>query len=257
MDEAKLADEAALKVEEAELFSARDDPKVREQIVTRYSYLVRYLAGKYWGKGEQQDDLRQVANVGLLKAINGFDVDRDVRFPTYATATILGELKRHFRDKGWALSVPRALKEMGLQTSRASSELWRELGRPPTIKEIAKRVDLAEETVVEALDAVRAYSTASLEAPVPGGTMTPEATIGSDDRQMEWLEHWVDLAPVIRAFPQRERTILYMRFFKDMTQAEIASEIGISQMHVSRLLTQMLEALRRSAESRDAEEEAV
>jgi RNA polymerase sigma-B factor len=224
------------------------DPSARDELVELYYPLAEYLARRFGGRGEAVEDLVQVASIGLLKAIDRFDPGRDVQFSTYATATIVGELKRHFRDKGWALRVPRRLQETGLRINKVTAELWQQLGRTPTVKEIASRAGISEDDVLEAMDAVQAYSTTSLDAPLGDEGATPAQALGTEDESLELLEGWASIAPLVNELPARERRVLYLRFFGDMTQTEIAEELGISQMHVSRLLSQTLARLRSAAD---------
>jgi RNA polymerase sigma-B factor len=221
-----------------------DDPSAREQIALRHQSLATYLARRFSGRGEAVDDLVQVANIGLMHAIDRFDAGRGVQFPTYATATMVGELKRHFRDKGWAVRMPRPLQEAALRLNQVLPTLSQELGRSPTIGEIADRLEISRELVVEAMDAAQAYSTSSLDEPAATTGTTPAEMLGDDDPSIGLLEGWASVAPAIKLLPERERHVLYLRFFRDMTQSEIAAEIGVSQMHVSRILTQTLEHLR-------------
>jgi RNA polymerase sigma-B factor len=222
-----------------------DDPGVRDELIRRHYPLAEYLARRFRGRGEPLEDLTQVASIGLIKAIDRFDPGRDVKFSTYATATIVGEIKRHFRDKGWALRVPRRLQEIAMQVGRALSDLSQELGRSPTVPEIAERTGLTEEEVLEGMEASHAYSAVSLDAPVgeddePAGLRT----LGAEDESIELLEGWASVAPALKALPARERRILYLRFFRGLTQTQIAQDLGISQMHVSRLLARALHSLR-------------
>lgn len=210
-----------------------------------YQPLAEYLARKFAGRGEQVEDLIQVASIGLLNAIDRFDTGRDVQFPTYAAVTIVGELKRHFRDKGWSIRVPRRLQEVGLRVNRVLAELWQELGRSPTVKEIGEKLDLPEDQILEAMEAMQAYSTTSLDAPIGEEGLTRGEMLPQEDDSLELLEAWASVGPMIRELPQRERRILYLRFFRGLTQTEIAERLGISQMHVSRLLSQTLVQLRR------------
>jgi RNA polymerase sigma-B factor len=221
-----------------------EDLEARDALAAKYQYLPDYLAKRFAGRGEPIEDLKQVGSIGLLKAIAGFDPRRGVLFTTYATATIVGELKRHFRDKGWALRVPRRLQELGLQVGKVSAELWQELGREPSVPELAARTGLQADEVIEALDASKAYSTTSLDTPATEGGEAHVDTLGEDDASLELLEQWSTIAPAIKNLPVRERQILYLRFFQDQTQAEIAETLDISQMHVSRLLARSLEELR-------------
>ena len=233
----------------AELFGQLPDRGAREELVRIYQPLAEYLARKFSGRGEQVEDLVQVAMIGLLNAIDRFDPSREVQFPTYGAVTIIGELKRHFRDKGWAVRVPRRLQETGLRVSRALGGMWQELGRSPTVKELAARLDIQEEEILEAMEAMQAYSVTSLEAPVGDEGPTQAELLTQDDETLELLEAWASVAPKLRELPTRERRILYLRFFEGKTQSEIAEEIGISQMHVSRLLSQTLVAIRRETEA--------
>jgi len=220
------------------------DPQAREQLLMRFRPLSEYLARKFAGRGEDADDLEQVASIGLLNAIDRFDPERGVRFSTYATATIVGELKRHFRDKRWAIRVPRQLQETGLQINKTIPELTQQLGRSPTIGEIADRAGSTREDVLEAMQAAEAYSSASLDAPLGSSGLIAD-TIGEEDGDIELLgEGWASVAEAIRALPTRDRRVLFLRFFQGKTQSEIAAEIGVSQMHVSRILTSTLNTLR-------------
>jgi RNA polymerase sigma-B factor len=227
------------------------DPSARERLAVAFQPLVEYLARRFAGRGEAVEDLVQVANIGLLNAIDRFDPDREVQFSTYATATIVGELKRHFRDKAWAVRVPRQLQETAVHMNKALPELTQELGRSPTIAEIANRLQVEEDDVVGAMDAVQAYSTASLDAPTGPSGITHVETLGEDDSSLDLLESWATIAPAVRELSDRDRRVLYLRFFRDMTQSEIAEEIGSSQMHVSRILNRTLERLRDSAQGEE------
>jgi RNA polymerase sigma-B factor len=229
----------------AQLFARLgEDPNARDELVIMHQPLAEYLARRFSGRGEPLEDLVQVAMVALIKAIDRFDPDREVKFSTYATATIVGELKRHFRDKGWALRVPRRLQETGLRVSRVVSELSQELGRSPTVNEIAERTGLSSEEVIEGMDTVHAYSTTSLDAPIDEEGTSSAQQIGAEDETLEVLEGWASVAPALKRLPARERRILYLRFFRGMSQTRIADELGISQMHVSRLLSRTLRQLR-------------
>jgi RNA polymerase sigma-B factor len=229
-----------------ELFARLPDPAARDELAALYQPLAEYLARRFYGRGEPLEDLIQVANVGLIKAIDRFDTERGVKFSTYATATVVGELKRHFRDKGWALRVPRRLQEAGMSVGRTVTDLSQELGRAPTVKEIAGRTGLSEEEVLEAMETAQAYTASSLDAPTDDEGGTEGDRLGEEEESFELLEGWTSVAPAIRELPRRERTILYLRFFRGLTQTQIAEELGISQMHVSRLLSRTLEELRRS-----------
>jgi RNA polymerase sigma-B factor len=219
----------------------------RTRLVDQYIGLVEFLARRFRNRGEPLEDLIQVGTIGLLKAIERFDLDRQVEFSTYATPTIVGELKRHFRDKGWAVRVPRRLQELHLELTRVVGELGQELGRSPTVPEIAEAADIPEETVLEGLEIAQAYSFTSLDAPIDTGDSDSTSFadhVGTEDEHLENLEYRASLAPEMAKLPDRERRILYLRFFKGMTQSEIADRLGISQMHVSRLLSRTLAHLR-------------
>jgi RNA polymerase sigma-B factor len=222
------------------------DPGKREELARLHLPLVEYLAKRFKDRGEPLDDLIQVGSVGLLKAIDRFDLGRGVEFSTYATPTIVGELKRYFRDKGWAVRVPRRLQELSLRLNKLVAQLTQDLGRAPTVPELAKAAGVSEDEVLEALESGQAYSTTSLDAPSGDDDDAPMRMdrIGEDDLRLDNLEYFASLAPLIEQLPERERTILYLRFFKGMTQSRIAEQVGISQMHVSRLLTRILEFLR-------------
>ncbi|MGH2661534.1 MAG: SigB/SigF/SigG family RNA polymerase sigma factor [Actinomycetota bacterium] len=228
------------------IFGRLPDPAAREELTRIYRPLAEYLARRFYGRGEHIDDLIQVASIGLLKAIDRFDLSRGVKFSTYATATVVGELKRHFRDKGWALRVPRRLQEAGLKVGKTVSQMYQELGRAPTVQEIGERTGLSEDEVLEAMETAHAYTTASLDAPSSDeegpGSME---RLGREEEAFELLEGWTSVEPAIRALPERERTILYLRFFRGLTQTQIAERLEISQMHVSRLLSRTLRQLRK------------
>ncbi|HYY08391.1 MAG TPA: SigB/SigF/SigG family RNA polymerase sigma factor [Actinomycetota bacterium] len=231
----------------AELFRKLPDPVAREELAREFLPLAEYFARRFSGRGEPVEDLTQTASLGLLNAIDRFDPERGVPFSTYAAATIVGELKRHFRDRGWALRVPRNVQETAILVNRTVSMLWQEMGRAPTVREIAVSADIGEDDVLEALDALQAYTTDSLDAPTADATSTAAESIGAEDRSYEVSEEWLSLTPALRELPERERSILYLRFFEGRTQTEIADELGISQMHVSRLVSQSLEKLRQRA----------
>lgn len=226
----------------------------REKLVNQYIGLVEFLARRFRNRGEPLEDLIQVGTIGLLKAIDRFDLEREVEFSTYATPTIVGELKRHFRDKGWAVRVPRRLQELHLELTKIVGHLGQELGRSPTVAEIAEAANTSEEQVLEGLEIAQAYNFASLDAPIDteeGGTTSFADQLGSEDEQLENLEYRASLAPEMEKLPERERRILYLRFFKGMTQSEIAERLDISQMHVSRLLNRTLAGLREALEDED------
>jgi RNA polymerase sigma-B factor len=227
-----------------------DDPErraIRDQLVEMHLPLVEYLARRFRNRGEPLDDLIQVATIGLIKSVDRFDLGRGVEFSTYATPTIVGEIKRHFRDKGWAIRVPRRLQELKLSLTKATSELSQKLGRSPTVAELADHLGMSEEEVLEGLESANAYSAVSLDAPDGGDEDAPAVadSLGITDEALEGVEYRESLKPLLEKLPVREKRILMLRFFGNMTQSQIAAELGISQMHVSRLLARTLAQLRR------------
>jgi RNA polymerase sigma-B factor len=230
--------------------------QAREQLIEQYMSLVRSLARRYSYRGEQLEDLVQIGAIGLIKAIDRFDLDRGVELTTYATPNIIGEIKRHFRDKGWSVRVPRGLQELNVQLSRIIEQLTVELGRSPTIRELAEAAGVTEEEVLEALESSRAYSSLSLSS---GGGMDddddldPLESIGTEEHMYEVSEDRAVLEPGWRVLDDRERKILHLRFFKGLTQSQIAQQVGISQMHVSRLIRRSLEKIREEINAEEAE----
>lgn len=224
-----------------------DDRDAREALVLSHQPLVEYLAKRFSGRGESLDDLHQTANLALVKAIERFDPDYGTRFTTYATATIVGELKRYLRDHAWDMRIPRDLKEHAIRVSAAQQEVGQRLGRSPTVADLAEATGLSVESVLEALDAGRAYSLPSLDAPAANGSTSAFDLIGSEDEMLRLAERLATIAPAVGDLPEREQRILFLRFYRDMTQSQIAKELGISQMHVSRLLAQALDKIRRWA----------
>jgi RNA polymerase sigma-B factor len=228
------------------------DRRLRDELVEAHVPLAQYLARRFAHRGEPHDDLLQVALLGLLKAVERFEPDRGLQFSTFATPTIVGELKRHFRDRGWAMRVPRRVQELHLQLSRAVGAMSQSQGRSPTPKEVAAFLGVSEEEVLEAMEAGGMYRLASLDAPAPaaedGGDLL--GMVGDDDPALEQVEHAEELSTLLGALPERERAIVYLRFFRGLTQSEIATRIGISQMHVSRLLARSLAQLRQETRNR-------
>jgi RNA polymerase sigma-B factor len=220
--------------------------RIRGELVELHLPLVEYLARRFRNRGEWLDDLTQVATIGLIKSIDRFDLARGVEFSTYATPTIVGEIKRHFRDKGWAVRVPRRLQELKLALTKAIGDLAQREGRAPTVAEIAAHLQMSEEEVLEGLESANAYSTVSLDAPDSGDDDAPAVaeSLGMLDDALEGVEYRESLKPLLEQLPPREKRILLLRFFGNMTQSQIASELGISQMHVSRLLARTLTQLR-------------
>ena len=224
------------------------DPLVRDRIVEAHLGLAEYLARRFDHRGEPIDDLVQVASLALIHAVERFDPSRGLEFTTYAVPTIVGEVKRYFRDKGWALRVPRRLQELHLQLATTVAELTHELGRSPSIPEIAERAHAGIDDVIEALEAGQAYRSSSLDAPRSGeDTAAHSSTLGEPDERFTGVDERSELTSLLRGLPEREREILVLRFYDGLTQSEIAERVGISQMHVSRLLSRTLESLRRRA----------
>src|SRR5690349_19832539 len=223
------------------------DLQAREQLIEQYMSLVRSLARRYSYRGEQLEDLVQIGAIGLIKAIDRFDVNRVVELTTYATPNIIGEIKGHFRDKGWSVRVPRGLQELNVQLSRLVEQLTVQLSRSPTIPELAKAAGVEEEQVLEALESGRAYTSLSLSVGGGGGDdddLDPLESLGTEEHQYEVSEDRAVLAPGFKALDERERKILQLRFFEGLTQSQIAQQVGISQMHVSRLIRRSLEKIR-------------
>jgi RNA polymerase sigma-B factor len=221
------------------------DRNAREAALIEAMPLVRALAARYAGRGEPLEDLVQVGSVGLIKAVDRFDVDRGVDFASYAVPTIVGEIRRHFRDKAWAMHVPRRLKELNLRLSRMLDDMTSTLGRSPTVPELAEAAGVDPEEVVDALDSTNAYHTRSLHAPFDdGGEEVLTERLGTVDEGFAEVEDSALVATGLEALDERERQIVELRFFEEMTQSQIAAEIGISQMHVSRLLRRALATMR-------------
>jgi RNA polymerase sigma-B factor len=220
----------------------------REGLVHLHLPLVEHCARRFRNRGEPFEDLVQVGTIGLLKSIDRFDLERGVEFSTYATPTIIGEIKRYFRDKGWAIRVPRRLQELRMQIGAASAELTQDLGRSPTPRELAGRIGCSVEEILEGIESSNAYSTLSLDASDDSedGVATMLDAIGVDDENLEHVEIRESIKPLLDRLDAREKRILLLRFFKNMTQSQIAEEIGVSQMHVSRLLSRTLDQLRTS-----------
>jgi RNA polymerase sigma-B factor len=227
-----------------------DRPRLRGRVIEWYLPLAQHLARRFTGRGESAEDLAQVATIGLIKAVDGFDPERGVEFTGYAVPTIVGELKRHFRDKGWSMRVPRRLQELKLAIGNATAALTQDLGRSPTVADLAERLGLTEDEVLEGLESANAYTAISLSTPVGGADGADDGgteigdLLGDLDPAMARVEDRAALRPLIARLPERERGILAMRFFQNMTQSQIAERIGVSQMHVSRLLSRTLATLR-------------
>ena len=221
------------------------DVSAREALVQRHLPLVRSLARRYAGRGEALEDIEQVGTIGLIKAIDRYELSREVALTTYATPNVVGEIKRHFRDKAWTIRVPRQLQELNGKLSKSIERLTVALGRSPTMAEIAAEVDATQEDVLEALEAGAAYSPASLSVGTsPEGDLDPMEMIGTDDAGFELADHRTVLEPALGGLSAREREILRLRFDEGLTQTQIAERVGMSQMHVSRLIRRSLEQMR-------------
>jgi RNA polymerase sigma-B factor len=238
---AGMADRELLK-----LYHEQGDATAREELVNRHLPLVKSLARRYAGRGEALEDIEQVGAIGLIKAIDRYELSREVALTTYATPNVVGEIKRHFRDKGWAIRVPRALQELNGKMGPTIEVLTSRLGRSPSIAEIAAEFETTPEQVLEAMEAGSAYAPVSLSAgPTAEGELDPLETIGEVDEEFDRTEDRTSLEPALAALPEREQEILRMRFEEGLTQTQIAEKIGISQMHVSRLIRRSLERMRK------------
>ncbi|MCB0915965.1 MAG: RNA polymerase sigma factor SigF [Actinobacteria bacterium] len=243
---------AAKDYHDAELLATVADPdatpedvaEAREQLVKLHMPLVAHIVRRFTDRGEPTDDLMQVGSIGLLKAIDRFDASRGAGFATYATPTIIGEIKRHFRDRGWSVKVPRRLQDLGIKIRRTREELTNTLGRSPTVAEVAEALGVDEDDVLEALESAQAYSSASLEAPSEHDSRGIGDSLGTEDLEISLVVDRETLRPALAALEPRQRQILVMRFFGHKTQSEIAESLGISQVHVSRLLSKTLAELR-------------
>ena len=233
------------------------DTTARDRLVERYTPLVRSLASRYAGRGEPLEDLVQVGSIGLLLAIERFDLERGVQFSTFAVPTILGEIQRHFRDRAWSVHVPRRLKELSLRLNRMVESTTATLGRSPTIAELAEAMGVGEDEVVEALETHQAYSARSLSQPLGGDggdEDTMQDVLGVTETGYEEVEDGALIEAGMTALDARDRAIIELRFYEGLTQSEIAARVGISQMHVSRLLRKALVTMRGRLEQTDAEE---
>ncbi|MHC9291469.1 RNA polymerase sigma factor SigF [Mycobacterium sp. LTG2003] len=229
--------------------AAEDSPEYsrqREKIVERCLPLADHIARRFDGRGEPREDLVQVARVGLVNAVNRFDVEAGSDFVSFAVPTIMGEVRRHFRDNSWSVKVPRRLKELHLRLGAATAELSQRLGRAPTASELAEELGMDRDEVLEGLIAGSSYNTLSIDSGGGGDEEAPAIvdTLGDVDAGLDQIENRESLRPLLASLPERERTVLLLRFFESMTQTQIAERVGISQMHVSRLLAKSLARLR-------------
>ena len=219
--------------------------RAREEIVRRCMPLAEHIAHRFDGRGEPREDIAQVARLGLVNAVNRFDVDCGSDFVSYAVPTIMGEVRRHFRDNSWAVKVPRRMKELHLQLGTATAEMSQRLGRAPTASELAAELELDRDEVVEALIAGSGYSTLSMDTGGGADDSPPlTETLGAEAANLDRIENHEALRPLLNALPERERTVIVLRFFESLTQSQISERVGISQMHVSRVLARTLARLR-------------
>ena len=226
--------------------------RLRDRAIEAWLPLARHLANRYANRGEPRDDLYQVAVVGLIKAADRFETDRGVDFAGFAIPTIVGELKRHFRDKTWSVRVPRRLQELRLAITGANNTLSHTLGRAPTVTDIATYLKISEDEVIEGLEGARAYNSTSLSTPISESGTELGETLGSEDTGFAEAEARIALGPALATLDEREQRIVSLRFYGNLTQQQIAEQIGVSQMHVSRLLTKALAKLRRNLDPADA-----
>ncbi|MBV8338929.1 MAG: SigB/SigF/SigG family RNA polymerase sigma factor [Candidatus Eremiobacteraeota bacterium] len=222
---------------------------VRDELVVSHLNLARYLAMRFAHRGEQIDDLVQVATLGLIKAIDRYDPTRGVEFTTYAAPTIIGEIKRYFRDKGWAVRVPRRQQELNLAVNREIERAAMDLGRSPTVADLAGRLSVSEEEIIEAQELGQMYNLLSIDSELAADRDARASTLidylGREDPELALLEDKANLERALRALDPRERVILYLRFYENVSQSEVAKRFGVSQMHVSRLQARALEKLKR------------
>ena len=222
--------------------------KIRDHLVLMHQNLVRFLAGKFANRGVPLEDLVQVGLIGLINAVDRFDPDRGTKFSTYATPTIVGEIRRHFRDKAWSMKVPRRLQELNQAASKAADELSQRLGHTPTIQEIAADIGASEEETLEAIELGNAYDTVSLDTKLShegeSAPLTLAEFIGDSDDSIQSIESHGDLNQAIESLEPRQRAIIYYRFFQDMSQTEVAKRLNVSQMHVSRLQQKAVKRLK-------------
>jgi RNA polymerase sigma-B factor len=247
----KPAREDSLTLDDATLlarYGRTRDPRLRDRLVLSHRNLVRYLAGKFASRGEPLEDLIQVGTIGLINAIDRFDSSRGLKFATFATPTIIGEIRRYFRDKAWRLKVPRRLQDLNQVAAKAQEALSSRLGRPPTVQEVALAIGASEEETLEAMELGNAYDTISLDSQMPNdGEAAPMALadfLGAEDDAIEALSSYCDLDEALDSLDTREKTIIVCRFLNNMSQTEVAKRLNISQMHVSRLQKRALRKLR-------------
>ncbi len=240
-----------------EKYQKSRDPQVREELILAHMNLVRYLARKFANRGEPLEDLIQVGMIGLMNAIDRFDPSRGIRFATYATPTIVGEIRRYFRDRGWAVKVPRRLQELNLAANKAVDELTQKLDRPPTVREIAEELEVSDQEALEAMELGELYELPSLDGEMGAESEETRSRlsdyVGQVDEEIEKFERRARLAEALRTLSPRERKIIELRFFENLSQTQVAERLSISQMHVSRLQQRALAKLRESVREQDNE----
>jgi len=231
-------------------YARTQDPRLRERLITMHQSLVRFLAAKFANRGEPLEDLIQVGTIGLVNAVDRYNADRGSKFSTYATPTIVGEIRRYFRDKAWSLKVPRRLQELNQATNKAVDALAAQLGRSPTVAEIAHHIGASEEETLEAIELGNAYETVSLESQLTAESDSAPVTVGemvgAEDEMLKNLQKYGDLSAAMETLDEREKAIIVLRFFQDLSQTEVAQKLNVSQMHVSRLQRRALEKLKKS-----------
>jgi RNA polymerase sigma-B factor len=240
-----------------EHFHRTQNPAARDQLVAAHENLVRFLASKFANRGEPLDDLIQVGMIGLINAVDRFDPERGIKFSTYATPTIVGEIKRYFRDRSWNLKVPRWLQELNLQVTKANDTLAQQLGRSPLVEEIAEFVGCSEEEALKAMELGNAYETVSLDTRLAlegDAALTLSDSIGVQDLELGQIDSYDDLKVALEQLDNREKMIIYLRYFQDLSQTEVAKRLGISQMHVSRLQHKALQRLKEILDAERAKE---
>jgi RNA polymerase sigma-B factor len=243
-----VRDDHAAILERFRAYRRTGDRKLRNELVEEHRWIALRCARRFDHRGEPLDDLIQVAQLGVLKAVERYDPDHGAAFPSFAMPTVMGELRRHFRDRTWSTSVPRRLKELHVSMARALERLGQALGRQPTVDELASELGVTPDEVLEALDAGAAYRAAPLSRPDDADEEREPAVLGEDDVELSGSDSRLALRHLLGALPDRQRTIVYLRYFGSLTQQEIADRMGMSQVHVSRLLRQSLEQLRAEME---------
>ncbi|MEO7427755.1 MAG: SigB/SigF/SigG family RNA polymerase sigma factor [Acidimicrobiales bacterium] len=252
-----MPDDREIEQERFRALRASGDATLRDRLIEDYLWIARHGARRFGGRGEANDDLLQVASLALVKAVDRFDPELNLRFATFAMPTVIGELRRHFRDRTWSMRVSRRLKDLHLELRTASELLTHELGHPPSVAELADALDTTVEEVLEAMEAGATYRAASLDAGPVGSETDDVAIPGVDDPELELTSDRMDVQVALNDLPHRDRRVVYLRFYLGLTQAEIAEEIGVSQVHVSRILRSTLARLGdQLQDSVDIEEQA-